>query len=243
MAYDTYYPQNNSQEYYPSFEEDEWSDDGEWAHEDVWHDDEPYPFYEQVAMGGPSAMRPQWMIVPGVIVTMMLLIYLGQSVANKGVAEQVVVAETAVIAENPLSVGGASSSFIAPYDNYVLTQGAHGFSYGHMAIDIAAGMGATIKAPIDGEITELYTDQYSNPTLVIENGRYKVMFLHGNYTAVLGQKFKQGDAIGTEGNNGYTMDGAGNLCYGRPGCGYHTHLNVFDKQLGQNTNPLELINN
>ena len=26
-----------------------------------------------------------------------------------------------------------------PYDNYFLTQGVHGQSYGHLAIDIAAG--------------------------------------------------------------------------------------------------------
>jgi len=242
MAYDTYYPENETQEYYhPYEEEEEWSVEEEWVDEEVWYDEEPYPFYEQVATGGQPAMRPQWLLIPAVIGTMLLLVFL-QSFADTGAGERVAEGETAVSQEDPIAIGGASSSFIAPYDDYVLTQGLHGFSYGHMAIDIAAGMGATINAPIDGEITKLYTDQYSNPTLVIENGRYEVTFLHGNYTVVLGQKIKQGDVIGSEGNNGYTMDGAGNLCYGRAGCGYHTHLNVFDKQIGQNVNPLDLIN-
>ena len=52
-----------------------------------------------------------------------------------------------------------------PYAEYTLTQGLHGFSYGHMAIDLSAGKGAIIKSPILGYVSELYTDQYGNPTL------------------------------------------------------------------------------
>ena len=33
---------------------------------------------------------------------------------------------------------------------------------------------------------------------------------------------------------------AGNLCAGR-NCGYHTHLNVYDKRQAANINPLTLI--
>lgn len=225
--------------YFPYDDEEE-----EWVYEDAFvYETEPL-YYEQVGYAEEverSAIRPQWLIFPAVFVTVVLLIFLGQSITISGAGEEAAGAETAVFPDNASSIGGASSNFIAPYDEYVLTQGLHGYSYGHMAIDIAAGAGEMIKAPIMGEITELYTDQYSNPTLVIENGRYKVTFLHGNYTAVLGQKIKQGDVIGSEGNNGYTMDSAGNLCYGRSGCGYHTHLNVFDKLTGQNVNPLDLI--
>lgn len=43
-----------------------------------------------------------------------------------------------------------------------------------------------------------------------------------------------------ESNIGYTLDMAGNLCAGRD-CGYHTHLNVYDKRLGYNIDPLSLI--
>ena len=238
---DEYYPQNRelTAVYDPDF--DIPYEEEEYGYEE--YDDFPslyeQPVYEEeVAQSG---VRPQWMIAPVVLLTIVILTML--SVANSGTGGKVAAVETAVVPENPLPIGGASSSFIAPYDDYVLTQGLHGYSYGHMAIDIAAGVGATIKAPITGEITQLYTDDYNNSTLVIENERYRVMFLHGNYTAVLGQQFKQGDPIGTEGNNGYTMDYAGNLCYGRAGCGYHTHLNVFDKLLDQNVNPLDLINN
>ena len=47
--------------------------------------------------------------------------------------------------------------------------------------------GATILSPINGEITEHYVDQYGNPTLIIENSRYKILMLHGDYTVQVGQ--------------------------------------------------------
>ena len=130
----------------------------------------------------------------------------------------------------------------APYDSYTLTQGIHGASYGHMAIDIAAGQGATIRSPIHGVVSELYTDAYGNPTLVIENEVYQVMMLHGKYSVSVGQPVALGQAVGVESNLGYTTDMAGAPCWGRD-CGYHTHLNIFDKRIGGNVNPLELIGN
>ena len=51
---------------------------------------------------------------------------------------------------------------LKPYDEYILTQGQHGYSYGHAAIDISAGKGATIYSPINGSVTENYVDQYGN---------------------------------------------------------------------------------
>jgi murein DD-endopeptidase MepM/ murein hydrolase activator NlpD len=130
--------------------------------------------------------------------------------------------------------------FRAPYDSYVLTQGLHGYSYGHAAIDIKAGEGATIKSPIAGVVSASYLDGLGNTTLVIENDYYQVMFLHGLYTVAVGDLLEIGQAIGTESNQGNTVDWAGNSCRGRS-CGHHTHLNVFDKRLGQNVNPLALI--
>lgn len=127
-----------------------------------------------------------------------------------------------------------------PYDDYWLTQGPHGFSYGHMAIDLAAGNGVAIKSPVYGTVTANYIDQYGNTTIVIENERYQVTLLHGNYTVAVGQAVTLGDIIGSESNNGYTTDMYGNSCRGRD-CGYHTHLNVFDLSLGQNVNPLEIL--
>lgn len=129
---------------------------------------------------------------------------------------------------------------VAPYAEYWVTQGIHGTSYGHMAIDIAAGKGSTILSPINGEVTAVYTDEYGNPTLIIENSRYTVTLLHGFYNVVVGQQLSAGDPVGSEGNLGYTTDMAGNRCQNSE-CGYHTHLNVYDKQLGSNINPLNLL--
>jgi murein DD-endopeptidase MepM/ murein hydrolase activator NlpD len=127
-----------------------------------------------------------------------------------------------------------------PYEHYEITQGPHGMSYGHMAIDLSAGNGATILSPINGQVAEHFVDQYGNPTLILENSRYQILMLHGNYTVQVGQIVAVGQPVGTESNQGYTLDAFGQLCDGRD-CGYHTHLNIFDKQLGSNVNPLEVL--
>jgi murein DD-endopeptidase MepM/ murein hydrolase activator NlpD len=132
------------------------------------------------------------------------------------------------------------AAITAPYDHYTLTQGPHGASYGQMAIDIAAGKGKTIKSPINGEITRLFTDRYGNPTLVIENKFYKVTLLHGKYNVTVGERVKIGQPIGKESNKGNTTNMQGNPCKQR-NCGYHTHLNIFDKRLSRNVNPLKLL--
>ena len=75
---------------------------------------------------------------------------------------------------------------------------------------------------------------------MVENEVYQVMFLHGLYTVSLGDMVQIGDLLGTESNQGNTFDAYGQSCRGRD-CGYHTHLNVFDKTLGENVNPLNLI--
>ncbi|MBA7701701.1 hypothetical protein ES703_110445 [subsurface metagenome] len=134
------------------------------------------------------------------------------------------------------------SIFSSPYDEYALTQGVHGLSYGHMAIDIAAGKGAIIKSPIHGDIAELYVDEYGNPTLVIENDIYRVTMLHGKYKVAVGEQVGLGQMVGRESNLGYTVDYYGRSCRNRD-CGYHTHLNVFDKSIGSNVNPLTVIGN
>ena len=128
----------------------------------------------------------------------------------------------------------------APYEEYTLTQGPHGFSYGHMAIDLSAGQGAIIKSPIEGYVSNLYTDQYGNPTLVIENDYFRVTMLHGKYKVAIGDQISWGQMVGRESNLGLTTDMLGRSCRNRA-CGYHTHLNIFDKQVGENVNPLELM--
>ncbi len=133
------------------------------------------------------------------------------------------------------------TAFAAPYDNYVITQGPHDQWMGQLAIDIAAGKGATIMSPINGQVTEMFTDQWGNPNLIIENSVYKVTMMHGDYTVKVGDPLVIGQPVGTESNHGYTLDWNGNLCTNRD-CGYHTHLNVFDKRINDNVDPRILLN-
>lgn len=127
-----------------------------------------------------------------------------------------------------------------PYEHYRITQGLHGSSYGHMAIDLSAGKGAVIKSPINGSVSARFTDEWGNPTLVIENELYRVLLLHGEYTVQVGDQVTIGKPIGYESNLGYTTDMKGNPCKNRE-CGYHTHLNIFDKIQNTNVNPLDLL--
>jgi murein DD-endopeptidase MepM/ murein hydrolase activator NlpD len=135
-----------------------------------------------------------------------------------------------------------ADTIAAPYDHFIVSQGLHGADYGHMAIDISAGKGAMIKSPINGTVTNLYIDDWGNPSLMIENDHYAVELLHGLFTVKIGDKVTIGQPIGKESNQGETFDGLGRLCAGRD-CGYHTHINVYDKQLGRNVNPLKLFSN
>ena len=66
--------------------------------------------------------------------------------------------------------------------------------------------------------------------------------LHGIYQVNVGDTLKMGQVIGEESNQGYTIDYLGRSCRGRD-CGYHTHMNVFDKNVGANVNPLTLVDN
>jgi murein DD-endopeptidase MepM/ murein hydrolase activator NlpD len=129
---------------------------------------------------------------------------------------------------------------IAPYESYILTQGPHGQSYGHLAIDLTAGKGAVIRSPIEGAVTALYVDGLGNTTLIIENEHYQVTLMHGIYEVQVGDQLALGQPVGYESNQGNTIDAWGNSCSGRD-CGYHTHLNIFDKRLNENVNPLDLI--
>ena len=128
----------------------------------------------------------------------------------------------------------------SPYPHYILTQGPHGASYGQMAVDIYAGKGSTIHSPINGAVAYNYVDNIGNTTLIIENSRYRVLLMHGDYTVKVGDTVSIGDPVGTESNHGNTVDYQGRSCRGRD-CGYHTHLNIYDKKIAANVNPLTLI--
>jgi murein DD-endopeptidase MepM/ murein hydrolase activator NlpD len=173
--------------------------------------------------------------------------------APEGVVEPTVEPAAALTQEPPLAAdtgqGGAQEAPPAeidadaitwPYEAFAVTQGPHGFSYGHMAVDITAGKEAPIQSPINGMVTALFIDEWGNPSLIIENARYKIEMLHGNFSVHTGEMVSLGQQVGTESNQGNTVDATGRSCRGRD-CGYHTHLNVFDKILGANLNPLEVI--
>jgi murein DD-endopeptidase MepM/ murein hydrolase activator NlpD len=137
------------------------------------------------------------------------------------------------------TVPGDQTLLVPPYVEYIVTQGPHGFAYGHSAVDISGGKGASLLSPVNGAVTQRYTDEYGNTTLVIENDKYQLTFLHGDYLVNAGDKLYIGQIIGVESNHGYTTYMQGRSCRGRD-CGYHSHLNVFDKEMGANINPLYL---
>jgi murein DD-endopeptidase MepM/ murein hydrolase activator NlpD len=134
-----------------------------------------------------------------------------------------------------------ADAIAAPYAHFIITQGLHGAEYGHLAIDISAGKEATIKSPINGTVTNLYIDDWGNPSLMIENDHYAVELLHGLFSVKIGDKVTIGQPIGKESNQGNTFDELGRPCAGRD-CGYHTHINVYDKKLGTNVNPFLVLN-
>ena len=129
-----------------------------------------------------------------------------------------------------------------PYADYTVTQGVHGYEYGHLAIDITGGEEAEIQAPINGQITASYTDPVGSTILMIENDRWQITLVHGIFFASVGDFVRKGQVIGIESNQGNTVDLQGRSCRGRD-CGYHTHINIFDKHSGVNVNPLDLFPN
>lgn len=206
----------------------------------------------------PLHRLPDFTLPVGIAAVIFVLFVLTRSGSQPAIVGPVIEAAAAGLAvvDGPAAAPAASitgptialapppdpDAFAAPYEDYVLTQGVHGASYGHMAIDLAAGRGATILSPINGVVRDHYTDRYGNPTLVIENERYIVTMLHGIYSVEAGDVVAIGEPVGEESNLGYTTDMRGVPCWQKTGpCGNHTHLNVYDKTLESNVNPLDLI--
>lgn len=127
------------------------------------------------------------------------------------------------------------------------TQGVHGESYGHKAIDIAAGKGANILSPCDCKVTGRDIDQWGNPFVELTelDGEYRHLFLHGDYVVEVGQEVQQGEIVGYESNHGYTVcgiDAYGNEIIGQNnGCGYHSHWAAFDAVTGAPVYPGDLV--
>lgn len=118
-------------------------------------------------------------------------------------------------AETSLSISQKYDTKFSPiYEQATITQGAHDDPYGNKAIDIAAGYGSKIYAPISGT-TECFTDIADTTVLRITNEQYRVTMLHGNYS-VCGGYVSQRGVVGTEASNGKRSTGA------------HTHIAVCE---------------
>lgn len=237
--------ETDDERYDPFLEEceemDEFDEFDEWDEPEI---EERYDFEEHHAFSHPPEVWDKRYLL--LFVAFIIFFGAGAVAAN---SNDNLTTPSEQIPETDTVLGGQPRSFavdnptavVAPYKDYTLTQGLHGQSYGHLAIDLAAGRGEPVLSPINGIITDLYVDEYNNTTLVIENDVYQVIMLHGDFNVELGDQVSAGQAVGSEGNNGYTMDFFGNLCYGRPHCGNHTHLNIFDKRIQANVNPLDLM--
>ncbi len=104
----------------------------------------------------------------------------------------------------------------------------------HNGIDLAAPAGTAIYAAGDGTVyaTGTGTTAYGNWVVIkhLAGGKLTkdIMTLYAHmtkFTVVSGQKVKQGDLIGYEGNTGNTT----RLLYG-PERGYHLHFGVYDAE-------------
>jgi len=217
----------------------------DWYNGDWYYEDEPYE----------EPLRGHLPVDIVAVAAVLLVVVLLVAALNRAGFSQPAIPTAPVrtleeVIERPLPVQPAQAApqlpatgaetFVMPYMTYILTQGPHGMSYGHYAIDIAAGKGESLLSPINGRVTQRYIDGIGNPTLVIENENYAVTMLHGIYDVTVGQEVKAGELIGVESNQGNTRDMNGQSCRNRD-CGYHTHLNVYDKRADQNVNPLDLL--
>jgi murein DD-endopeptidase MepM/ murein hydrolase activator NlpD len=136
-----------------------------------------------------------------------------------------------------------AGEFALPYTpgTFVVTQGEHGASYNHAAVDLAGGANTLVIAPINGVVTVNETNDIGNTVLQIEGDGFVAELLHGNWDIAVGTVVSIGDPVGTEANHGYTFDMNGNKCGTGSDCGYHTHFNLVDKTTGQSVYPKELI--
>lgn len=131
------------------------------------------------------------------------------------------------------------------HGGYTIVGGIHGQSYGHCAIDVVKGKGSEVHSPINGKVTQRYTDGLGNPVLRIENSQYVVELLHGKWDVRKGQNVVIDQIVGTESNMGNTWsaDSRGNPIYCGTGsnCGFHTHFHALEKG-GKCVNPKSLVN-
>lgn len=98
----------------------------------------------------------------------------------------------------------------------------------HAAIDLAAPLGSSIGAAMDGRVSALGTNGvYGNFIILSHDGGYQTLYAHlDGFSVARGARVSQGGRIGTVGNTGYST-------------GPHLHFAVFKN--GRALNPLEYL--
>jgi murein DD-endopeptidase MepM/ murein hydrolase activator NlpD len=99
----------------------------------------------------------------------------------------------------------------------------------HQGIDIRGDTGTTVKAAMDGVVSDIGTvSNYGNYIIIDHSNGYQTLYAHlSAFSCRLGQRVKQGEKVGEVGNTGRST-------------GPHLHFGVFKN--GKSVNPLDLLN-
>jgi murein DD-endopeptidase MepM/ murein hydrolase activator NlpD len=99
----------------------------------------------------------------------------------------------------------------------------------HAAIDLAAPMGTTVKAAMDGKVSSVgFNSTYGKYIILSHGSEYQTMYAHLNEVSVKqGGRVTQGIKIGEVGSTGYST-------------GPHLHFAVYKN--GRAVNPLDYLN-
>jgi murein DD-endopeptidase MepM/ murein hydrolase activator NlpD len=185
-----------------------------------------------------SCLHPAMLFIFGLVILCFLALFIiGDDTGLSGSSQ----GETRM-ATRPAAALGDEQVFLPPYIFFQVNQGAHaggGWWYGRLAVDIGNGRGTPLYSPINGWVSEAGADEFGSTYIVLENSRWRVLMMHGDYSVSLGEVVQAGQQVGTESNNGFTRSPEGEVCNGAPGCGEHTHLAVWDN--GVEVDPLELL--
>jgi murein DD-endopeptidase MepM/ murein hydrolase activator NlpD len=188
--------------------------------------------------GKGSCIHPALLFLSGLVVLCLLGSFILSDKAGLLESSQ----DKTQMATRPAAALGDEQVFLPPYVIFQVNQGAHaggGWWYGRLAVDIGNGRGTPLFSPINGWVSEAGADEFGSTYIVLENSRWRVLMMHGDYSVGLGEVVQAGQQVGTESNNGFTRGPGGEICNGAPGCGEHTHLAVWDG--GVEVDPLELL--
>jgi murein DD-endopeptidase MepM/ murein hydrolase activator NlpD len=99
----------------------------------------------------------------------------------------------------------------------------------HAAVDLAAPLGTTVKAAMDGKVSSVgFNATYGNYIILSHGNQYQSMYAHLSRLSVKeGERVTQGAKIGEVGSTGYST-------------GPHLHFAVYKN--GRAVNPLDFLN-